>query len=170
MKNFSIIAAIDKNNGIGKKNGLPWYLKKDMRHFAEITTGDGQNAVIMGSNTWRSLPEKYRPLPRRLNIVLSFEKMTDLPEGVLNFQSLEEALADLKQKNIQEIFVIGGGQIFAAAINHPNCAKLYLTEVAADFDCDIFFPPIPPIFQKTASQKDEDNGYQLVFAIYEKIA
>lgn len=170
MKKFSIIAAIDKNNGIGKKNGLPWNLRKDMRHFAEITTGDSQNVVIMGSNTWRSLPEKYRPLPKRLNIVLSFEKMADLPDGVLNFQSLDETLAALEEKNVGEIFVIGGGQIFAAAINHPACAKLYLTEVDGDFGCDIFFPAIPSAFQKTASQKDEDNGYQLDFAIYEKTA
>jgi len=168
MKKFSIIAAIDKKNGIGKKNGLPWNLKKDMRHFAEITTGNGQNAVIMGSNTWRSLPEKYRPLPKRLNIILSFEKMANLPANVLNFQSLDEALSALEGKNIGEIFVIGGGQIFTTAINHPACVKLYLTEVGGDFGCDIFFPAIPPIFQKTANQKDEDNGYQLNFTIYEK--
>lgn len=170
MKNFSIIAAIDKNNGIGKKNGLPWYFKKDLKHFSEITTGDGHNAVIMGANTWRSLPEKYRPLPQRLNVVLSFEPLTDLPADVLNYQSLDQALKICEEKNIKDVFIIGGGQIFAAAVNHPACAKLYLTEVAGNFDCDIFFPTIPPIFQKTASQKDEDGGYQLDFAIYEKTA
>ncbi len=170
MKNFSIIAAIDKNRGIGKKNGLPWHLKKDMRHFAEITTGSGNNAVIMGRNTWLSLPEKFRPLPKRLNIVLSFEKSTDLPNEVLSCQSLDEALKNCEENNIKEIFVIGGGQIFATAINHPNCEKIYLTEVAGDFNCDIFFPAIPPIFKKTAGHIDEDDGYQLDFAVYEKIA
>lgn len=170
MKNFSIIAAVDEKRGIGKKNGLPWYLKKDLKNFAEITVGGGQNAVIMGSNTWRSLPEKYRPLPKRLNVVLSFEKIAGLPDNVLNFQSLDEALNVLEEKNIQEAFVIGGGQIFAAAINHPAYAKLYLTEVGGDFNCDIFFPAIPPAFRKTASRQDEENGYQINFTVYEKTA
>lgn len=170
MKTFSIIAAIDKKNGIGKKNALPWYFKKDLKHFAEITTGVGRNAVIMGRNTWLSLPEKYRPLPKRLNIVLSFEKISDLPADVLNCQSLDEALEICEEKNIEDVFVIGGGQIFVFVINHPACAKLYLTEVAGDFDCDIFFPPIPANFRKLPDGLiEEENGHRLEFSIYEKV-
>ena len=70
MKSYSLIAAIDKNNGIGIGNKLPWRLPPDMRHFKEITTGDGHNAVIMGRKTWDSLAP-YKPLKNRYNIVLS---------------------------------------------------------------------------------------------------
>jgi len=181
MKNFSIISAIDENRGIGINNQLPWQLKADLKHFSEITVGQKNNAVIMGLNTWKSLPEKYRPLPDRLNVVLSKESISDLPENVLNFQSLDEALKTLEEKKISskggqasglnEIFIIGGGMLYASTINHPNCNKLYLTEILKTFDCDTFFPEIPSVFKKTqVSDNQEENGIPFRFAVFEKIS
>ena len=139
---FSIIAAVDKKLGIGLKNALPWRLKGDMDHFKQITVNtasDKQNAVIMGSNTWASLPEKFRPLPERLNVVLSWQPL-DLPAGVLFGSSLDNALEQLSNRaDINEVFVIGGARVYAEAINHPACVKIYLTEIDSVFECDTFF-------------------------------
>lgn len=167
--NFSIIAAVDQNRGIGINNQLPWRLPSDLKHFNEITVGNKNNAVIMGLNTWKSLPEKFRPLPDRLNIVLSKEPETDLPNGVLNFQSLDDALSFIEGK-IEEVFIIGGGMLYASTINHPNCSKLYLTEILQTFSCDSFFPEIPTTFKKTSAGNTlTENEIPFRFTIYEKI-
>ncbi len=169
MQKFSIIAACDQNRGIGIANRLPWDLKADLKHFSSITIGNKNNAVIMGLNTWKSLPEKYRPLRDRLNVVLSKDKYDDLPAGVLNFQSLDEALTFLEQKNLNEIFVIGGGMLYAFSIVHPKCDKIYLTEVEGTFDCDTFFPEIPGDFKKTVTgELNEESGIKFRFCIYQK--
>ncbi|MDP2918327.1 MAG: dihydrofolate reductase, partial [bacterium] len=119
--------------------------------------------------TWLSLPEKYRPLRIRLNIVLSKEKYDDLPPGVFNFQSLDEALEFLDETKVDEAFVIGGGMLYAFSIVHPACDKIYLTEVEGTFDCDTFFPPIPEQFKKTATgELNEENGIKFRFCVYQK--
>ncbi|MDP2586886.1 MAG: dihydrofolate reductase [Candidatus Komeilibacteria bacterium] len=167
--NFSIIAAADEKLGIGINNRLPWDLKADLKHFSAITIGNKNNAVIMGLNTWKSLPEKFRPLRNRLNIVLSKEKYDDLPEGVYNFQSLDEALELLDEIKVDEAFVIGGGMLYAFSITHPSCHKIYLTEVEGVFDCDAFFPPIPEVFKKTTTgELNEENNIKFRFCVYEK--
>jgi len=167
---FSIIAAVDQKLGIGLNNRLPWRLKADLKHFSEITIGHKNNAVIMGLNTWKSLPKKYRPLPDRLNAVLSKEPITDSLNNALNFQSLDAALAELEKKQVEEIFIIGGGMLYASAITHPDCRKLYLTEILKTFDCDTFFPAIPPKFKKIQiNDNQEENGIPFRFAVYEKI-
>ncbi|MFA6305023.1 MAG: dihydrofolate reductase [Patescibacteria group bacterium] len=167
--NFSIIAAADEKLGIGINNRLPWDLKTDLKHFSSITIGNKNNVVIMGLNTWKSLPEKYRPLRDRLNIVLSKEKYDDLPSEVLNFQSLDEALNYLGQKNPEEVFIIGGGMLYAFSITHPACHKIYLTEVEGIFECDAFFPKIPTDFKKIeTSEINEENDIKFRFCIYQK--
>ena len=171
MKKFSIISAIDQQLGIGINNQLPWQLKADLKHFSTLTIGQKNNSVIMGLNTWKSLPEKYRPLPDRLNIVLSKEPFLELPNNVLNFQSLDNALKTLEEKKIDEIFIIGGGMLYASTIGHNNCNKLYLTEILKTFNCDTFFPEIPTVFKKTqVSDKQEENSIPFRFAVYEKIS
>jgi dihydrofolate reductase len=141
MKNFTIVVATDSELGIGKTGALPWRLKEDMKHFRELTTsGGGANSVIMGRKTWESIPEKFRPLPGRTNIVLS---RSSVPAGAITLGSLDAALevpADRK-------FVIGGGQIYAEAIDHPACTELIVTKVDKSFDCDVFFPRYEDNFQ-----------------------
>ena len=157
--NFSIIAAMDENRGIGKNNGLPWHLAADLKHFSEVTKG---GTVIMGRRTWESLPERYRPLPGRLNIVVSRSEL-DFPVPVAH--SLDEALAAAEGKT----FVIGGATLYAEAIQHPACTELILTEVEGTADCDAFFPEIPAGFKmKTMSEEMEEGGQTFRFVTYTK--
>lgn len=164
---FSIIAAVDDNFGIGKNNDLPWHLKADLKHFAATTIGAGNNAVIMGSNTWRSLPEKYRPLKDRLNVVLNQDTNLELPKGVLLFTSLDQALEDLANKNLAEVFIIGGARLYATAIDHPDCDKLYLTKIVGVFDCDVFFPKLPERFKlESAGEVQTEGDLKFQFLVY----
>jgi dihydrofolate reductase/thymidylate synthase len=171
MKPFSIIAAFDSQYGIGKKGQLPWELPSDLNHFKEITTTvtnpAKKNAVIMGRKTWESLPQKFRPLPGRVNLVLSKEGKLEVPSGVLCSPSLEDALSRLSSSDIENIFVIGGAQIFAIAIGHPLCHRLFVTHVQGEYGCDVFFPPISPqFFPISASEHRQENGISFQFSDY----
>ena len=171
--NFSIIAAIDKNRGIGIKGQLPWRLKGDMDHFKAITTvarPNTLNAVIMGYNTWISLPEKHRPLTDRLNIVLSWDKI-ELPDGVMYFDALDKALAWLEgREDIDQVFIMGGATLYKTSITHKLCHKLYLTEIDGSFECDTFFPEFDKnIFKKISESAPVDEaGVKYVYCEYEK--
>lgn len=165
---FSIIAAVDKNFGIGKENKIPWNLPGDLAYFQRVTTGAGKNAVIMGRNTWESVPQKHRPLKNRLNIVLTARGDLQLPTGVLKARSVDEALKLAAQNNTEEIFVIGGAQIYAQALGHAACQKIYLTKIEGAFNCDAFFPPFDTnLFRKeTQSEIHTENGINYSFNIY----
>src|SRR3990167_6635768 len=131
---FSIVVAMDEARGIGKDGVLPWHLPSDLKHFAHITkttssVHNAVNAVIMGRKTWGSLPERFRPLPGRLNIVLSRQQNHDLPRGVLLADSLDEAILKAKKANAEQLFVIGGGRVFEEALHDPHCEKLYITRI-----------------------------------------
>jgi len=167
---FTIIAALDEKRGIGKAGKLPWNLKGDLKHFRDATVGrfdEGMvNAVIMGRTTWESLPDAVRPMPKRLNIVL-----TTKPEGfaavpnVLVAKNLDDALTLAKEYASGETFVIGGAKVYAEAIQHPECTRLLLTEVQGQHDCDAFFPDIPSGFRATERSETATEGsetYQYV--------
>ncbi len=174
-KPFFIIAAVDENNGLGKNNTLVWKLPSDLKHFSQRTTSvleSGKiNAVIMGRKTWESLPTAHRPLPGRRNIVLTRDTGITLPEGVVRASSLDEALK-LAQglTEVESVVVIGGGTVYAEAINHPDCEKIYLTRIHATFDCDTFFPSIDRRkFPKTeTSGLMQENGLSFEFILYQK--
>ncbi len=163
MKKFSIIVAMDDVRGIGKGNSLAWHLSADLKHFKNITTDVSdplcKNAVIMGRNTWESLPSKVRPLPGRLNIVLTRQKDLSLPSGVYSFSSIDESLEFLsRNKEIQHVFVIGGAQVYAHAIFHQACEQIIVTELKGAFNCDAFFPQIPSVFTRIDSNPSHVEG------------
>lgn len=163
---FSIISALDENRGIGHKNGLPWHLPADLKHFKETTLG---GTVIMGRKTWESIPEKYRPFKERLNIVISRSEL-ELPEGVLLAHSLDEAL-ELAESHGSErkAFVIGGATLYAEAIQHPACEELLLTEIEGTFECDAFFPVIGPEWTAEKSSEPQEEGeLHFIFKTYTK--
>jgi dihydrofolate reductase len=163
---FSIIAAVDKNFGIGKGGKLPWDLAGDLKHFREITKGC---AVIMGRTTWLSLPERFRPLPGRLNVVLAPIGDLVVPEGVIVAQSFEEAFSAIALKWNGKVFVIGGGMVYTQAIQRPECNKVYLTEIDAIYDCDTYFPKLPDGFKKISeSEQQQENGAKYKFVVYER--
>jgi len=155
MRGFQIVVAVDEDLGIGKAGDLPWHLPSDLKHFKLTTTQtvkeQCRNAVIMGRKTWESIPQKFRPLKGRLNIVLSRQKDYELPAGVLLFHSLDSALEELSsdkgQREIETIFVVGGGKIYEEAIKSSHCKWLILTRIYKSFDCDTFFPAIENRFE-----------------------
>ena len=175
---FSLIVAIDSKNGIGKNGQLPWQLSADLKHFKEITcqTKDPakQNVVIMGRKTWESLPEKFRPLPRRINLVLTKNKDLELPSNVLKARDFVEAFRILEKSplnnQVENIFVIGGQQIFEQAINRPQCQRLYVTHIQKSFACDTFFPLFSSQFTKhSSSAMAQENGLFFFFAEYTRL-
>jgi dihydrofolate reductase len=173
---FSVIAAADKNLGIGIKNNLPWRLRGDMKYFSHVTceAPEGKvNAVIMGRKTWESLPKKHRPLKGRLNVVLTrnFEAFGDVPEIVILASSLDDALAKLEQRtDVNEVFIIGGANVYAQAVEHPACEKIYLTEVEGEFNCDAFFPRFSKEEFGVVSESEvtSENEVRYRFLVYEK--
>ena len=179
MISFSVVVAMDLENGIGKNGQLPWKLSVDMKHFKEITTkistgSKAQNAVIMGRKTWESLPEKFKPLPQRLNVVLTRNRSLSFPTEVLKDESLGTALeavgAQVEEDKIESIFVIGGGEIFKDAIKNPLCKRLYITQIFNQFHCDTFFPEFRKNFKQiSASPRSIENGLEYQFAVYERI-
>jgi dihydrofolate reductase/thymidylate synthase len=174
---FSLVVAADKNNGIGKNNTLVWKLPTDMKFFADVTTRThddaSQNAVIMGRNTWESLPSKHRPLRNRINVVLSRNRDLQLPDGVILAGSLDEAMEKLSAlKNLDHVFVIGGARVFEEAVKHPDCQTIYLTRLQQTFDCDVFFPEIDEKFfrLKARSGLKQENNIDFEFLTYERSA
>ncbi len=176
MITFSIVVAVDLENGIGIDGRLPWRLPGDIKYFKELTigaTGRGsQNAVIMGRKTWESIPEKFRPLPERLNVVLTRNAALSFPKGVLKAEGLESALKTLNAKvsagEIESVFVIGGGEIFRESIKNPLCQKLYVTHILKKFDCDTFFPHFQSHFKQISTlPRASENGLEYHFAVYE---
>ncbi len=163
MPHFDIVVAADEAGGIGKQGQLPWHLKRDMAHFKRLTqeppTADTVNAVIMGRVTWQSIPEKFRPLPRRINVVISGNAAVPLPDDVIRAKSLDEALATLdRMADVGRVFVIGGGQIYSQAIVHRDLDTIYLTRVHATFNCDTRFPAIPRAFALVSESPPQTEG------------
>eukprot|EP01018_Ginkgo_biloba_P011529 Gb_18224 [translate_table: standard] len=152
LRNFQIVVAATKDLGIGKDGQIPWKLPSDLKFFKEITSTTSspgkRNAVIMGRRTWDSVPLKYRPLPGRLNVVLSRSDSLQMEsvENVVVCNSLQSALQLLAAPpyalSIETAFVIGGSQIYREAINLPSCLAIHITEIENSFECDTFIPPI----------------------------
>lgn len=167
---FSLIAAVDKKRGIGKEGKLPWHLPTDLKYFNDVTTGKGKNVVIMGRLTFESIPAKQKPLKNRINMVITRNEAYKVPAGVECAVSLEQGLVRASAHHPEEIFVIGGAQIFTDAIRHPECTTIYLTEIESVFDCDTFFPKVDKnIFKKASeSQVHEENGVRFRFIVYKK--
>jgi len=160
---ISLIAAIGKNNELGKNNTLLWHLPDDMKHFKEITS---LHPVIMGRKTFESIG---KPLPNRRNIIITHD-VKYKKEGVEVAHSIAEALDLIKDKN-EEIFIIGGGELYKEFM--PIADKLYITHVEKeDKDADTFFPEIIPVVWNEISHiehaKDEKNSFNYTFSVYEK--
>ncbi|XP_046974882.1 dihydrofolate reductase [Vanessa cardui] len=161
---LNLIAAACENMGIGANGTLPWRLKNEMLYFNTMTTkvkdSTKINAVIMGRKTWDSIPGKYRPLNNRVNIVLTRQVdavKKDAPNDVVVLPGLDEAISYINgREDIESTWVIGGSYIYKAAMEHPNCGKIYLTEIQKTFKCDTFFPSI----DKQLFQLVDEEGIQ----------
>ena len=160
---LSLIAALAKNRAIGKDNQLLWHLPEDMRHFRETTRG---KPVIMGRKTWESLPDAFRPLPGRKNIVVSRNPAYQA-SGASLAGSLDEAIKQAGEA--AEIFIIGGAELYCQAM--PLADRLYLTELAQNFAGDAFFPEAPlNTWQEISRQTAQSsaNGLEFSFVVYQR--
>lgn len=142
-KELQVVIANTTNGGIGFENDLPWKrkLSTDLKRFRQITTNsepNKMNAVIMGRKTWESLPLNYRPLPNRINIILSKNNIQiDENENVCVCTSFENALEFANNsKQIDQVFVIGGSSLFDLALQSPFCSTIHQTLILENFNCD----------------------------------
>ncbi len=164
---INIIAAIGQNRELGASNDLLWHIPEDARHFKELTTG---HPVIMGRKTFESIPAKFRPLPNRTNIVVTRNPDLDVSDDIIVVNSLAEAIKQAEQSTgSDEIFIMGGGQIYAEGL--PLADRLYLTLVERTFpQADIFFPEYQNIFAKEISREEKsDEQFKYTFLTLEKI-
>ena len=137
----SAIAAVAENGTIGRDGDLPWHLPDDLNYFQRTTKG---RYVITGRKNYESIPPKYRPLKGRTNIVVTRNPAYEAP-GALVKPSLESALACARSAGEEEVFIIGGGQIYREALQKGLADRLYLTLIHAEIDGDTRFPEIDPL-------------------------
>ncbi|NQV12476.1 dihydrofolate reductase [Candidatus Uhrbacteria bacterium] len=166
--NLYIIAAVDNNNGIGKDGKLPWHLKKEMAHFKSVTTKtedpQKKNMVIMGRTTWESIPKAFRPLPDRVNVVLT-RRPDFVAEGATVAHSFDEAIG-LADDGIENIFAIGGMDIYSEAMLRDDLAGIYITRIEQVYDVDTYFPGIPGKFSDmTPLGSDEEDGVDMLYLL-----
>lgn len=162
----SAIAAVSKNMVIGRNNDLPWRLPDDMKFFMETTKG---HHVIMGRKNYDSLKGKFKPLPNRINIVVTRQKDLTAP-GCIVLNNISEGIEIAKSSGEEECFIIGGAEIYKLAM--PQTNRLYLTEIDAVIDGDTFFPTVNKTEWTEMSRKhhpaDERHAYAFDFVIYDK--
>jgi dihydrofolate reductase len=165
---ISLIAAVSKNHVIGKNNDLPWSLPDDMKFFMNTTKG---HHCIMGRKNYDSIPEKFRPLPNRTNIVVTRQKDFQAP-GCIVVNAIDEALAVARKNGEEETFVIGGAEIYRSTMEQTD--RMYLTEIEAVIEGDTYFPEFDKKIWKEVKRQhhgaDERHQYAFDFVVYEKIS
>jgi len=156
---ISIIAAVAENKAIGKDNKLLWHIPADLQHFKKITLG---HPVIMGQKTFESLE---RPLPDRLNIVLSRD-CSFHPQGVSVASTIDSAISFASKNDRSEIFFIGGGMVYEQAIKLAD--KLYLTIVEGKYDADTYFPDYDAFRKMKVTGRGIHGKYKYCFCEFQR--
>jgi dihydrofolate reductase len=159
---LAIVVAVARGGVIGRQGAIPWHLPEDVARFKELTTG---HSVVMGRRTWDSLPDRFRPLPERRNVVVT-RNADWLAEGAERAPSLVEALALLG--GAERIFVIGGAEIYAEAL--PLADEMFLTEIDEDVAGDTFFPDWDrdAFVQASRDERMSDDGVPFAFVTYRR--
>ena len=160
---LTLIAATSTNNALGKDNQLVWHLPLDFKRFKTLTS---EHYIIMGRKTFESFP---KPLPNRTHVIITRQKDYEAPEGCIVVPSLEKAI-EICPKN-EEVFIIGGGEIYKQSINIAD--KVELTRVHTKVEADTFFPEVDPekwevVFEEH-HEKDEKHSFDFTFLTYQKI-
>ena len=161
----SAILAMSKNRVIGKDNQIPWHLSADLKYFKRTTLN---HHIIMGRKTFLSIG---KPLPKRTNIVLTRNPFF-VASHVLVVSSIEEALNIAEENGEEEVFIIGGGEIYRQSM--PYWDKVYLTRVDIEVEGDVFFPELDNkewrLLSDEPHEADEKNVYKYSFQVYERYA
>ena len=163
----SLIAAVAENGAIGKDNDLIWHLPDDMRFFRDTTVG---HFVIMGRKNYDSIPEKYRPLAKRTNVIVTRKANFEAPDCLV-VNSIEEGIEAARCQGDEEVFIIGGGQIYKQALEDDLVDILYLTHVKESFDADVYFPKFDTSQwkRKLLSSHEKDEKHSFSFDIYQYV-
>ena len=160
---ISLIVALDEKRGIGKAGKLPWRLSSDLKRFRELTMG---HHMIVGRKTFESIG---KPLPGRIMIVVTRDAGFK-PEGSLVTGSIRDALTLARERGETEVFVIGGAEIYEQTLDLAD--RIYLTQVHAEVDCDVFFPEIEfDLWKETMRMDqpaDEKNQYGFTFTVLDR--
>jgi dihydrofolate reductase len=165
----AIILASSLNDCIGNDNSLPWKLAEDLKRFKKITTAHENSVVIMGRKTFESIG---KPLPGRINYVISKNFKPEKGVSVNIFPSLKEAVEDIlgweRFLGIEyHVFFIGGMSIFKEAIDHKYADTIYHTSVQANISGDVFFK-VPAVSEETVVNADDKNQYKTIFRILKR--
>ena len=164
----SAIVAVADNGTIGRDGDLPWHLPDDMKYFQRVTMG---HPVITGRKNFESIPLKYRPLKGRLNIFVTTNTDYNAP-GAIVVTSLASALERAKQEPVDEVFVIGGGQIFREALESDLIDRLYITLIHADIPGDVTFPIVDATDWSEHSREhheaDERHAHSFSFVVLDR--
>jgi dihydrofolate reductase len=162
MSRIALVLAMADNGTIGARGAIPWRIADDMRRFKAITMG---KPVLMGRKTWDSLPKK--PLPGRTNIVITRDRVFRV-EGAAVAHSLDEAIARAQSENPDEIMIVGGTEIYLAAL--PRADVVHLTQVHGDFAGDAFMPPFDPKLWRETTREDRvtPEGLRYSYVTLEK--
>jgi len=179
---LSVIATTTPKGGLGLDGARPWSLMEDLAQFGRVTMAlpeesSKTNAVVMGRKTWESIPEKLRPLAGRVNVVLTGAAAgpafaSPYPEGVLVSTSVAAAVEALgKRGDVAGVFVMGGAAAYREALAMAQCARIFLTRLGREFECDTFFPAIDEqefqAVQLSETRVQEDIPYD--FVVYERV-
>lgn len=170
----NVIVGCDVDDGIAKDGKIPWYCKSDLSYFKNVTSHtsspDKVNAVVMGRKTWESLPAKYRPLPNRLNVILSkstYNNPTQSTVWISSFNQLQQAISSYP---VESIWFIGGESVYAQALDLFPITFVYKTVIHKKFNCDQHFLTIPRNYQmRKSSQCVESDGTIVTFEIYKRL-
>ena len=168
--NYNIIVAICENNGIGYNNGLPWNIKEDLKIFSKLTRGNNNNAIIMGRNTFESLPNNF--LPKRDNLILSSSIIIDEKREdniIKTFDNINSIIEFCNSKNYQEVWIIGGQLIYESFLRKNIINKLFITKINKKYLCDKFFYYNEKDWKLATKQKLENiENIDIDLLIYEK--
>jgi dihydrofolate reductase len=165
----SLMVAIANNTAMGKDNNLLWHLPADMKFFRETTTG---HCIITGRKNYESIPARFRPLKNRTNIVVT-RNLDYLEPNIQVCNSIEFAIDFAKRTGEKEVFVIGGGQIYAECLEKNLIDKMYITHVDSTFEADTFFPDFDKKNWKSSIiselEKSEKNPFEAKIFQYDRL-
>ncbi len=163
---ISQIVAVAQNGVIGKNNNLVWHMPSDMKFFMETTKG---HCIITGRKNYESIPERFRPLKDRTNIVVTRQADYIAPGAIL-VPTIDVAIEKARESGESECFIIGGGEVFKQTLN--LCDRIYYTQIHHSFDGDVFYPALDlNTWVEVAARHckaDEKNPHDYSFLTYEK--
>jgi dihydrofolate reductase len=164
----TIIVAVGRKGEIGKDNDLLWHLPEDMKFFKETTQ---DSIVVMGRKNWDSIPERFRPLKNRINVVITKNKEFSA-EGAEVFHDWKTCMDFCASTNKETVFIIGGAQIYKLALASNDVDRMLITYVDGDFDADTFFPSWNPEEWESETIKtmsaNENNPYSFTIKEYKR--